>query len=261
MLFISIQKTLPWFKPKALLMPEEIWKAVPDFEGLYQVSNWGRIRRTKDRRLIVSRFDKERYCIVHLTKNGKQRSKKFHRLVATVYVPNPENKAQVNHKNGIKHHNYAWNLEWTTQQENRYHAVNVLGIKYGGKIIPSKVICLTTGVIYTDIKAAAKAFNMKSGTLQKKITEYGGNIKKAGLKFSYYEEGKGYVIPPLTSELIVRMKMFQLKTNQSLLAKSLGISQAEFHRRIAGKRKPNVAFFKALQKELNIEDDQLLKLI
>lgn len=63
-----------------------------------------------------------RYLHVTLSIKGKPYSKKIHRLVAQKYIPNPENKPQVNHKNGVKSDNRACNLEWVTQLENSQHA-------------------------------------------------------------------------------------------------------------------------------------------
>lgn len=65
------------------------------------------------------------YGKVDLSPNGK--SKKIHRLVAVAFIPNPENKPQVNHKNGIRHDNRAVNLEWSTSKENIRHSFDVLG--------------------------------------------------------------------------------------------------------------------------------------
>ena len=120
---------------------EEVWKDVAGYEGLYQVSNLGRIksmeRYCKDRssvRLIPETFKKaslsgtekngQHYLQVALFKDGKRRLYRIHRIVAEMFIPNPENKEVVNHKNGNKHDNRVDNLEWCTNAENNAHAIS-----------------------------------------------------------------------------------------------------------------------------------------
>ena len=75
----------------------------------------------KEKRLKVFKTDKG-YMYVKLWLNNKTRAAFIHRLVATAYIPNPKNKPEVNHKAGIKSHNYDTNLEWVTSKENKKHA-------------------------------------------------------------------------------------------------------------------------------------------
>lgn len=107
---------------------KEIWRDIENYEGLYQVSNLGNVRslnygRSKVKRNLQIVVNKHLgYCQVGLTKNKKTKTFRVHRLVAMTFIPNPENKSEVNHINGIKIDNRANNLDWVTPKENTYHA-------------------------------------------------------------------------------------------------------------------------------------------
>jgi hypothetical protein len=111
---------------------KEEWKAIEDYEGLYEVSNFGRVRRLSGKVLspIPRRTSKHvSYAQVGLSKQGVSHSTHVHRLVASAFIPNPDNKPQVNHKDGDGLNNTVANLEWATQSENTLHAFHVLGRK------------------------------------------------------------------------------------------------------------------------------------
>lgn len=103
-------------------MTEEIWKDIEGYEGLYQVSNIGRVKslnynRTGEEKIL--KLCKVRgYLYVGLCKDGKNKSLKVHRLVATAFIPNPENKPNIDHINTIRTDNRVENLHWVTQREN-----------------------------------------------------------------------------------------------------------------------------------------------
>ena len=101
----------------------EIWKDVEGYEGLYQVSNLGRVRSLYTNRQLKKISTSTGYHAVGLYKDGRSKRCSVHRLVAQAFLPNPERKATVNHKNGDKHDNCADNLEWATHEENQRHAV------------------------------------------------------------------------------------------------------------------------------------------
>jgi len=120
----------------------EIWKDVKDYIGYYKISNLGRIKRIKSFRkngasgyfqkekiLKQTERSKNKYLCVHLSMNGKAKVLNIHRLIAEAWLPNPENKPQINHKNGIKDDNKIENLEWCTASENMQHAIKVLNFK------------------------------------------------------------------------------------------------------------------------------------
>lgn len=117
-------------------LSKEIWKDIKNYEGLYQVSNRGRIRsinRTIVDNWCVREFKgrilnptehngKLPYLYVSLSKQGKIKKFFIHRLVAETFIPNPKNKSQVNHINGNPQNNNVINLEWVTNAENTQHA-------------------------------------------------------------------------------------------------------------------------------------------
>lgn len=127
-------------------------------ETKYSISNIGIVRNDKTYKLMKTNFYKK-YESVNLTINGKGKSYFIHILVAIAFIPNPENKPQVNHKDGNKSNNYDYNLEWVTASENMRHAFDNGLNKYNSdnfSRIPDKTvinICedLNTGKSFSEI--------------------------------------------------------------------------------------------------------------
>lgn len=115
---------------------KEIWKDIAGYIGVYQISNFGRVKSlerkiwngkgyyTKEEMILIPSSDGQGYLVVGLSKNNKKLSKTVHRLVATTHIPNPYNKKQVNHIDGNKENNRYDNLEWCTNRENYEHAID-----------------------------------------------------------------------------------------------------------------------------------------
>lgn len=97
------------------------WRDVPGFEGLYKVTTEGKIYSLRRHKWITQTLDRYGYLKVVLFKNGKSTYTTAHRVVASAYIPNPENKPSVNHINEDKADNRVCNLEWVTVKENDNH--------------------------------------------------------------------------------------------------------------------------------------------
>jgi len=100
---------------------DEIWKDVVGWEGLYQVSSFGRVKsfRKKEPHLLSTCVGKHGYCVVLLyDSNGQRKNERVHRLVAQAFIPNPNNYPYINHKDENKTNNHVENLEWCTAEYN-----------------------------------------------------------------------------------------------------------------------------------------------
>lgn len=167
---------------------EEIWKDIKQLEGLYQISNLGRVKSLP--RVINSpvqkcgfRISKEKikslqnngkgYYQLYVQVNNKRKLFYIHRLVAKYFIPNPENKPEVNHINGIKTDNRVENLEWVTSSENTIHAIKNNLIRFGEKsynnLLTEQKVLLIRRLFRINPnfsrKNVAKKFNVSEGCI------------------------------------------------------------------------------------------------
>jgi hypothetical protein len=120
-------------------MINEIWLPIIGYENCYKISNQGQvkslsrsIRRTTPEKILKLQFNTKGYQMVTLYNETGRKQHAIQRLVAKAFIPNPENKPQVNHIDGDKTNNSVDNLEWSTSKENLDHAVK-LGLKASAK--------------------------------------------------------------------------------------------------------------------------------
>lgn len=164
----------------------EEWRHVSGYEGTYQVSSWGRVRRLSRPlfRQLKPYAHGAGYLQVSLCKDGVRAKRLVHRMVAEAFLPNPESLPQVNHINGIKTDNSAANLEWCTNQGNAIHNAYVLRNE---STIPKRpVVCLDTGQRYASVSAAARAVGGCSQDVAKCCL--GQRARHKGLRWAYAEE-------------------------------------------------------------------------
>ena len=164
----------------------EIWKPIVikqngvlyDFTGLYEVSNFGRVRSLnyrghgKIKLMKPCKINSSGYLIVDLTKDGKNKNFRVHRLVATAFIPNPQNLETVNHKDYNRANNSVDNLEWLSREDNtreaHKHKDKALSEEHKRKISEAnatKVLCIETRQVFDSIKEACNwlDINYKKG--------------------------------------------------------------------------------------------------
>lgn len=161
---------------------EEVWKEIESFPG-YLISNFGNVWSCKSGQLLKLHKRKDGYLRVSLNKCPQS----VHRLVAKAFIPNPENKPQVNHKNGIPTCNDISNLEWATGRENYEHAIEVLGRSMVGT---TQMSILANKTRWKDKKnIGIYYYPKKKNKFKAEISVGKGKFKYLGL-FSTYQEAK-----------------------------------------------------------------------
>jgi hypothetical protein len=125
-----------------------MWKTIYE---RYEVSESGVVRNKENGKQLKTFVNDTGYKIVSLWINNKDKKFRVHRLVAEAFIPNLENKPQINHIDGNKLNNYVGNLEWATNSENIMHRYYNLGL---GTM--RKVRCVETGVVYQSQKEAER---------------------------------------------------------------------------------------------------------
>lgn len=158
----------------------EQWRDAPGYEGLYQVSDQGRVKTCATGH-IKAQVLGGKYLQACLSKNGKAKNKNIHRLVALAFVPNPDGLPEVNHKDGNKANNDAHNLEWVTSSGNKLHAYATgLSVHYTRRVRRSD------GAVFPSIKSAADAVDGTKGNI---CTACRTGCNAYGYRWEYARDG------------------------------------------------------------------------
>ena len=170
---------------------QEEWKKIEYFPN-YSVSNLGRVRNDKTGKFLKPHKagkEKNQYFYTSLVQEvcGTQKTFLIHRLVAFAFIPNPDNKPEVNHIDGNHFNNTVDNLEWVTERENRLHAYRVLNLDMGfGHSLPKKVLRVEDGQVFDSVRNAAYACGLKDGSNISRCLS-GKRQKAGGYHWKYYE--------------------------------------------------------------------------
>ncbi len=165
----------------------ELWKDIPGYEGIYEVSSTGRVRSSKNKttqsvlhgerkwqqRILKQKSDKNGYKRVSLWKNKMVKDFLVHRLVAMAFIEKVDGKDIINHKDGIQWNNHVSNLEWCTYQENNAHAIENRLNTVGEPIVLFNLISKETH--YFTSKAEASKFVGRSHGYVSNLLKNGEN--------------------------------------------------------------------------------------
>ena len=166
-------------------------KDIKGYEGEYAVTSCGRIWSYKSKKFLKQRKQRDGYYLVNLSHKGVMKTFQVHTLVAEAYLPKDENAECVNHKDAIKEHNYAQNLEWCTYSYNMAHSYTIgrsmQGVAKMRYVNSKRVRCIETGIVYESGKAAAEAMGLDPSHISKVCR---GKLKTTGgYHFEFVIEG------------------------------------------------------------------------
>ena len=166
-------------------MEKEVWKDIKGYEGLYQVSNLGRVKAIinkthKVEKILRPRRHSRGYLRVSLSKNGKEKDFYIHRLAGEAFIDNPRGLKEINHRDGNKTSNICSNLEWADRSTQELHKLYVLK---RGRARPIR--CIETGQIFESISKAAQYVGGDSGNLSSHLRKKPNNKRFAKLHWEY----------------------------------------------------------------------------
>lgn len=133
---------------------------IPGYEGEYVISENGQVWNKKTGAAMHGSVNSHGYMVLSLTKNGKKKDRKLHRLLATTFIPNPNGYECVNHKDGNKLNNKLDNLEWCTKGYNNRHAREELDIDFTAKPVCQKTLGGSVVAVWANQSVAAKSIGI-----------------------------------------------------------------------------------------------------
>lgn len=157
---------------------QEEWRDIAGYEGLYQVSNYGRVKNAKTGRIMKPKNNGRGYLCLSLHINGKRKFYNIHRLVANAFIPNIENKPEIDHIDCDQSNNRTDNLRWVTRLENMRNPITVKNRPRGESSTQSiPIICIETGTLFFGSREAER----KTGIAHQHISDaVKGKLKKVG---------------------------------------------------------------------------------
>ena len=171
----------------------EEWKDIKGYEGLYQISNTGLVKRIlsikcKTERILQQGTQKTGYNYVNLSKNNKTCTKRVHRLVAEAFIPNPLCFSEVNHKDEDKSNNNVENLEWCTREYNlNYGARSKKFSRTRGKAVQ----CIETKHIYSSARSASRDTGIYQSSISRCCNKEYGFKTAGGYHWEYVKKKNG----------------------------------------------------------------------
>ena len=203
---------------------QETWKDVNGYKGFYKVSSWGRIfsfaREGTNGGLLSLIKTPKSYLVVNLYQGSKLTNCRVHRLVARAFIPNPDNKPEINHKNGVKTDNRVDNLEWVTHEENITHATKTGLMPKGENCYKAKLteedvlkIIELLKINFLSMKQIARLFNVGPRQINyisqgKSWTHLTGSLVSRGLA-----KGSNNGAAKLNEEKVLKIKKLLLEGN------------------------------------------------
>lgn len=160
---------------------KEEWKDIIGYEGLYAISNQGRVYSYRSNKILKGSIDSNGYIQVHLTKEGKKNRKIcIHRLVGKHFLIDDKGENIINHKNGIKTDNRIENLEYCTQSENVQHAIDNEFLDF--ESIEKPVYARLGGKVkeFKSITECANYFQVSHSTISRKLRGIRDNPAQGG---------------------------------------------------------------------------------